>query len=64
MITRNVILGNGRVHAEFRDGKGGNIISDHEIIIPSLPKEIKLCKITALDPETKKRIVLLTNNLK
>ena len=43
--------------------EGGNIISDHEIIIPSLSKEITLRKITARDPETKKRVVLLTNNL-
>ena len=44
--------------------EGGNIISDHEIIIPSLSKEIRLRKIIVRDPETKKRIVLLTNNLK
>ena len=43
--------------------KGGTIISDYEIIIPSLSKEIKLIKITARDPETKKRITILTNNL-
>jgi putative transposase len=43
---------------------GGNIISDYEIIIPSLSKEIRLRKITARDPKTKKRVVLLTNNLK
>ena len=43
--------------------KGGNIISDYEIIIPSLSKEIKLRKITARDPETKKKITILTNNL-
>jgi putative transposase len=44
--------------------EGGNIISDYEIIIPSLSEEIKLRKITARDSKTKKRIVLLTNNLK
>jgi transposase len=43
--------------------EGGNIISDYEIIIPSLSKGITLRKITARDPETKKRVVLLTNNL-
>jgi len=43
--------------------KGGNIISDWEIIIPSLSKEIKLRKITVRDPETKKMITILTNNL-
>jgi hypothetical protein len=48
--------------ADFR--KGGNIISDYEIIIPSLSKEIRLRKIIVRDPETKKRIVLLTNNMK
>jgi len=44
--------------------KDGNIISDYEIIIPSMPKEITLRKIIVRDPETKERIVLLTNNLK
>jgi putative transposase len=43
---------------------GGNIISDYEIIIPSLSQEITLRKIIARDPKTKKRVVLLTNNLK
>ena len=43
---------------------GGNIISDYEILLPALSEEIKLRKIIARDPETKKRIVLLTNNLK
>jgi putative transposase len=42
---------------------GGNIISDYEIIIPSLSKEIKFRKIIARDPDTKKRITVLTNNL-
>ncbi len=44
--------------------EGGNIISDYEIIIPSMPQGIVLRKIIARDPETKKRIALLTNNLK
>jgi len=44
--------------------EGGNIISDYEIIIPTLSNEIKLRKIISRDPETKKRVVLLTNNLK
>jgi putative transposase len=44
--------------------EGGDIISDYEIIIPTLSKEIRLRKIIARDPETKKRIVLLTNNVK
>jgi putative transposase len=44
--------------------EGGDIISDYEIIIPSMSKEIRLRKITVRDPKTKKRIVLLTNNLK
>jgi putative transposase len=43
--------------------EGGNIISDYEIKIPSLSKELTFRKITARDPETKKRIVILTNNL-
>jgi putative transposase len=42
---------------------GGNIISDYEIIIPSLSKEIKFRKIIVRAPDTKKRITLLTNNL-
>ena len=42
--------------------EGGNIVSDYEIRIPSLSKEIIFRKIIARDPETKKRIVLLTNN--
>jgi putative transposase len=44
--------------------EGGNILSDYEIIIPSLSKETRLRKITARDPETKKRVVILTNNMK
>jgi transposase len=44
--------------------EGGNIISDYEIIIPSLSKETRLRKIIARDPKTKKRVVLLTNNQK
>jgi putative transposase len=44
--------------------EGWNIISDYEIIIPSLSKEIKLRKITVRDPVKNKKIVLLTNNLK
>jgi len=47
-----------------RDVKeGGNVISDYEIIIPSLSQEIVFRKITVKDPETKKRITILTNNL-
>jgi len=42
---------------------GGNIVSDYEIIIPSLSKEIKFRKIIVRDPDTKKKITLLTNNL-
>jgi len=44
--------------------EGGNIISDYEIIIPSLSEEITLRKIIVRDPNTKKRVTLLTNNLK
>jgi hypothetical protein len=40
-----------------------DIISDYEIIIPSLSKEMKFRKIIVRDPETKKKITLLTNNL-
>jgi hypothetical protein len=44
--------------------EGGNVISDYEITIPSLSQEITLRKITVRDPKTKKRMTLLTNNLK
>jgi hypothetical protein len=44
--------------------EGGCIISDYEIIIPRLSGEIKMRKIIVRDPETKKKITLLTNNLK
>jgi hypothetical protein len=43
--------------------KGGTIVSDYEIIIPYLSKEIRLRKILVRDPETNKKIVLLTNQL-
>jgi len=43
--------------------KGGNIISDYEIIIPSLSEEIVFRKIIVRDPKTKKKVALLTNNL-
>ena len=47
-----------------RDVKeGGNVISDFEIIIPSLSEEIVFRKIIVKDPETKKKITILTNNL-
>jgi len=43
--------------------EGGNILSDYEIKIPSMSKGIILRKIIVRDPETKKKIILLTNNL-
>jgi len=43
--------------------EGGNIKSDYEIIIPSLSNDIVLRKIIIRDPETNKKITLLTNNL-
>jgi putative transposase len=43
--------------------EGGNVLSDYEITIPSLSKEITMRKIIVRDPETKKKIVLLTNNI-
>jgi putative transposase len=43
--------------------EGGNIISDYLIKIPSLSKEILLRKIIVRDLKTRKKIVLLTNNL-
>jgi hypothetical protein len=42
---------------------GGAVLSDYEIIIPSLSSELRFRKIIVRDPETKKKIVLLTNNL-
>jgi len=43
--------------------EGSNIISDYEIIIPSLSKELTFRKIIVKDPDTKKKITLLTNSL-
>ena len=43
--------------------EGGNIISDYEIILPSLSKDLKFRKIILRDPETKKKVTFLTNNL-
>jgi len=43
--------------------EGTSIISDYEIIIPSLSEEIVFRKIIIRDPKTKKRVTLLTNNL-
>jgi hypothetical protein len=43
--------------------EGGNILSDYEIMIPSLSKELIFRKIIVRDPETKKKVTLLTNNL-
>jgi putative transposase len=47
-----------------RETKGENILSDIEIIIPRVSETRHLRKIIAKDPETGKRVVLLTNNLK
>jgi len=44
--------------------EGGNIISDYEIILPSLSNDLKFRKIILRDPETKKKVTFLTNNLK
>jgi len=43
--------------------EGGNVISDYEIKIPSLSEEIVFRKIKVKDPERKKKITILTNNL-
>jgi hypothetical protein len=56
-------------NAVYRYGKkrevkaSGNILSDYEIILPSLSNKIKLRKIIVRDPETNKKFTLLTNNL-
>jgi putative transposase len=42
----------------------GNILSDYEIVLPKMSSEIRLRKIIVRDPKTKKKITLLTNNLK
>jgi putative transposase len=56
-------------NAKFRRVKknevtGKNIISDYEIIIPGYSHEKHLRKIIVRDPETGKKITLLTNNMK
>jgi len=43
--------------------EGGNIVSDYEIIIPSLSDELVFRKIIVRDPVTKKKVTILTNNL-
>jgi putative transposase len=47
-----------------RETKGETILSDREIIIPGVSEEQHLRKVIAKDPETGKKVVLLTNNLK
>ena len=42
---------------------GGNVLSDYEIIIPYMSDELVFRKIIVRDPETKKKVTLLTNNL-
>jgi len=44
--------------------EGGEVISDYDITLRSMSKGIQLRKIISRDPETGKKIVLLTNNLK
>ena len=43
--------------------EGSDIISDYEIIIPYLSEEIIFRKIIVKDPETNKKVTILTNNL-
>ena len=56
-------------NAVFRYGEkrsvteGRNVMSDYEITIPSLSQKIKLRKIIVRDPETNKKIVLLTHQI-
>jgi IS4 transposase len=50
--------------AKRRATSGKNIVSDYEIIIPGYSASKRLRKIIALDPETGKKITILTNNLK
>jgi putative transposase len=56
-------------NAKFRrvkknESTGKNLISDYEIIIPGYAKEKTLRKIIVGDPDTGKKITLLTNNMK
>jgi putative transposase len=46
------------------ESPGGNIVSDYEIIVPGYSKEKRLRKIIIRDPDTGRKITLLTNNLK
>jgi putative transposase len=46
------------------ESAGKNIISDYEIIIPGYSNEKRLRKIIVRDPDTGKKITLLTNNMK
>jgi len=59
-LKKNAVFKYGKKRSVPEDR---NIVSDYEITIPSLSKEITLRKIIVRDPETKKKIVLLTNNL-
>jgi putative transposase len=59
-IKKNAVYKYGKKRA-VKESR--NIVSDYEIRLPSLPKEITFRKIIVKDPETKKKIVLLTNNL-
>jgi putative transposase len=56
-------------NAKFRrvtrnESTGKNIVSDYEILIPGYSNEKSLRKIIARDPDTGKRITLLTNNMR
>jgi putative transposase len=52
-VKKNLVKGEG----------GGNVLSDYEIIIPSISKDNQLRKIITRDGETGKKMTLLTNNL-
>jgi len=43
--------------------EGGDIVSDYGITLRSMSNDIQLRKVISRDPETGKKIVLLTNNL-
>jgi len=43
--------------------KGGSIVSDSEITISSMANKVMFRKILVRDPETRKEVILLTNNL-
>ena len=62
-VTR---LNSNAVYATAKESKvkeGGAILSDSEIILPTLSTQMRFRRVVSIDPETNKEIELLTNNL-